>query len=153
MVWFWTKTLILYGATALLALLVCLGVSLALVRAVAGPAGDSPALGMMWVLLFAGLSSLLLPLCLGLTAQAVQDKVLSRRFNWGKGLVRFLLALPISCGTIYTWWVLLMLRDDARPLHWLAKVVLLDSVSLGLAYLALRIRKQLPETSTAAVHQ
>lgn len=151
-VFFWVKTLALYVATAVFAFLLSLVVSLCAVRAWAGPDDDSPALGMLWILLFVGVSSLLLPICLGLTAELVEDRVLACRFNWLKGLLRVLLALPIGVGPVYAWWVLLMRREDARPAHWLSKVVLLACVSAVFAYLALRIRRQLAKTLTAAGH-
>ncbi len=145
---FWVKTVALYIATATFGLLLSLVASFCIVRGFAATDDDSPALGMLWVFLFVGVSSLLLPVCLGLTAELVQDKVLACRFNRLKGLLRVLLALPIGVGPVYAWWVLLMRREDARPAHWLAKVVLLGCVSAAFAYLALRVRRQLAKPST-----
>src|SRR5216683_1030569 len=95
---FWVKTVALYIATATFGLLLSLVASFCIVRGFAATDDDSPAPGMLWVFLFVGVSSLLLPVCLGLTAELVQDKVLACRFNRLKGLLRVLLALPIGVG-------------------------------------------------------
>jgi hypothetical protein len=146
-VFFWVKTIALYVVTAISAFFLSLVVSFCAVRAWAGSDDDSPALGILWILLFVGVSGLLLPLCLGLTAEPVQGKILARRFSWLRGLLRVLLALPMGVGPVYAWWVLLMRREDARPAHWLANLVLLLCVSAVFAYLALRIRRQLTQPS------
>lgn len=146
-VFFWVKTIALYVLTAISAFFLSLVVSFCAVRAWAGSDDDSPALGILWILLFVGVSGLLLPLCLGLTAELVQGKILARRFSWLRGLLRVLLALPVGVGPVYAWWVLLMRREDARPAHWLANLVLLLCVSAVFAYLALRIRRQLTQPS------
>lgn len=140
-VFFWVKTIFLYAVAAVFAFLLSLVVSFGAVRAWAGSDDDSPVLGMLWILLFVAVSGLLLPLCLGFTAELVQGKILSRRFSWLRGLLRVLLALPVSLGTVYAWWVLLMRREDARPAHWLPSLIVLLCVSTVFAYLALRIRK------------
>jgi hypothetical protein len=105
-VFFWVKTIALYFVTAIFAFLLSLVVSFCAVRAWAGSDDDSPALGILWILLFVGVSGLLLPLCLGLTAELVQGKILARRFSWLSGLLRVL--LPMGVGPVYAWWVLLM---------------------------------------------
>lgn len=148
---FWVKTVGLYVASAISAFLISLVGSLCLIRIWNGPFRpdeDSPALGILLILLFAAFSSLLVPACLGLTAELVQDKVLARRFSWSKGLLRVLLALPMAAGPLYAWWVLGN-REDARPTHWSAKLVLLLVASAVFAYLSLRIKRQLTESPSA----
>jgi hypothetical protein len=141
-VFFWVKTVVLYIATAVFGFLLSLVASFFVVRGFAAPGDDSPALGMLWILLFVAISGLLVPVCLGFTAELVQAKVLVCRFNWGRGLLRVVLALPIGVGPVYAWWVLLMRREEVRPAHWFAKVILLSSLSAVSAFLALRIRRQ-----------
>jgi hypothetical protein len=143
-VFFWIKTAGLYIATAIFAFLISLAGSLCLVRVLNGPFRpneDSPALGILLILLFVGFSSLFVPTSLGLAAELVQDKVLARRFSWLRGLARVLFALPMSVGPAYTWWILVH-REDARPAHWLANLVLLLCVSAVFAFLSLRIKRQ-----------
>jgi hypothetical protein len=60
-VFFWVKTIALYFVTAIFAFLLSLVVSFCAVRAWAGSDDDSPALGILWILLFVGVSGLLLP--------------------------------------------------------------------------------------------
>jgi hypothetical protein len=143
---FWAKTIALYVVAAIFAFLLSLAVSFGAVRAWAGSNDDSPVLGMLWILLFVGVSGLVLPLCLGLTAELVQGKVSSRRFSWLRGLLRALLALPVSIGPVYAWWVLLMRREDARPAHWLPNLILLLCISTVFAYVALRIKREWTQT-------
>jgi hypothetical protein len=145
-VFFWVKTIAFYAVAAAFAFLLSLLISFGAVRAWVGSDDDSPALGMLWILLFVGVFGLLLPLCLGLTAELVQGKILSRRFSWLRGLLRVFLALPVSLGPVYAWWVLLMRREDARPAHWLPNLILLLCASTVFAYLALRIRRQVTQT-------
>lgn len=143
-VFFWVKTVAVYVATVIFVCLISLAVSLCLVRVWIGPFRpdeDSPALGMLLILLFVGFSSLFVPTCLGLVAELVQDRVLARRFSWLRGLLRSLLALPMAIGPVYAWRVL-ALREDARPTHSLANLVLLICVSAVFAYLSLRIKRQ-----------
>lgn len=140
---FWLKTAALYVATAVFAFLISLVGSLCLVRVLNGPFRpneDSPGLGLLLILLFVVVSSLLVPAFLGLAAELVQDKVLVRRFNWTKGLLRVLLSLPMSIGPAYAFCVLTD-REDSRPAHWLAKLMLFGCVSGAFAYLALRIKR------------
>jgi hypothetical protein len=100
------------------------------------------------MLLFVGFSSLFVPTSLGLMAEMVQDKVLARRFSWLRGVLRVVLALPMGVGPADAWWVLFH-REDARPAHWLANLVLLLCVSGVSAYLSLRIKRQLTQTPSA----
>ena len=146
-VFFWIKTIGLYIATAVFALFISLAGSLCLVRVLNGPSRpdeDSPALGILLILLFVSLSSLFVPTFLGLTAELVQGKVLARPFSWVRGLRRILLALPAGIGPAYTLWVL-MLREDARPTRWLANLVLLLAVSAVFSFLSLRIKRRLAQ--------
>ncbi len=149
-VFFWVKTVALFVATAILAFLLSLAVSLCLVRVWNGPFRpdeDSPGLGILLILLFVGISSLFVPVCLGMAAELVQDKVLARRFNWVKGVLRVLLALPMSIGPAYAFWVLIH-REDSRPAHWLVTLILLGCLSAVFTYLALRIKRQLTQSSS-----
>ena len=146
---FWVKTVGLFVATAILGFFLSFAGSLCLVRVWNGPFRpdeDSPGLGLLLIFLFVGVSSLFVPMCLGLAAEPVQDKVLVRRFNWVEGLFRVLLALPMSIGPAYGFWVLTH-REDSRPAHWLAKLILFGCVSAVFTYLALRIKRQLTQTS------
>jgi hypothetical protein len=141
-VFFWVKAVALYLVSAIFALLLSVAVSFCAVWAWAGWNGwddDSPALGIMTFLLFVGISGLILPMCLGLTAGLLQDKVLARRFSWLGGLRRALVALPIGVGPWYAFWVLLALRADARPAHWLVIMILFLCISAASAYIALAI--------------
>jgi hypothetical protein len=151
-VFFWVKTVGLYFISAIFALLVSLIISFCAVLARAGPDDDSPALGIMAIFLFVGISSLIVPLILGLIAELLEHKVLAHRFSWLRSLRRVLLALPIGGGPWYAWWVLVALREDARPPHWLANMIVLLCTSLIFGYLALRIRRQLPEHSNIVAH-
>ena len=99
-VFFWMKAVGLYFISAIFALLVSLVISFCAVRAWAGPDDDSPALGIMAILLFVGISSLIIPLLLGLIAELMEHKVLARRFSWLRSLRRVLLALPIGVGPL-----------------------------------------------------
>jgi MFS family permease len=143
-VFFWVKTIALYVVTVMVAFLLSLILSFCAVFAWAGPNDDSPAVGMLWAFLFVVASGVFLPLLLGLVAERVQSKVLARRFSWSRGLRRAFLGLPIIVGPVNAWWVLLGLREDARPAHWLIILSLLLCVSAVCAYLALRIRTQVP---------
>jgi hypothetical protein len=142
-VFFWVKTVGLYVLITVFAFFLSLVISFCAVRVSVGSDDDSPALGMLWILLFLGVFSLLLPLCLGFAAELVQSKILARQFSWFRGLLRILLAVPIGVGPVYAWWVLLMLREDARPAHWLAKLIILLGLSAVFTTLALRIRRPL----------
>jgi hypothetical protein len=152
-VFFWIKAVALYLASAIFAFLLSLAVSFCAVRVWTGPDDDSPALGIMMFLLFVGISGLLLPVCLGLTAELLQDKVLAQRFSWLKGLRRVLLALPMGVGLWYAYWVLLALRADARPTYWLVKMILLLCGAVVFGYDALRIRRQLTQGASTAGRQ
>jgi MFS family permease len=144
-VFFWVKTIALYVVTAIFAFLLSLAVSFCAVWAWAGSYDDSPALGILWILLLVVMFGLFLPLCLGLTAELLQGRNIARRFSWLRGMLRAVVALPISVGPVYAWWVLLMRREDARPSHWLVNLVLLLAVSALSAFLALRVsRPQCP---------
>ena len=141
---FWVKAVALYLVSASFALLLSLVLSFCAVWAWArwnGRDSDSPALGIMMFLLIVGISGLILPICLGLTAGLLQDKVLARRFSWLRGVRRAFLGLPIAVGPWYAYWVLLALRADARPAHWLVNMVLFLCISAASAYIALGISR------------
>jgi hypothetical protein len=151
-VFFWMKAVGLYFISAIFALLVSLVISFCAVRAWAGPDDDSPGLGMLAIFLFVVISSLIVPLFLGVIAELLEHKVLARRFSWLRSLRRVLLALPIGVGPWYALWVLVARREDARPPHWLANMIVLLCTSLIFGYLALRIRRQLPGHSNIVAH-
>ena len=138
---FWVKAVALYLVSAIFALLLSLIVAFCAVWAWAGWDDSSPALGIMMFLFFVGISGLILPVCLGLTAELLQSKVLARRFSWLRGLRRALFALPIAVGPWYAYWVLFALRADARPIQWLVNMVLFVCISTASAYIALGISR------------
>lgn len=148
----WVKAVALYLVSAAIAFLLSVVVAFCAVRLWAGPNDDSPALGIMMFILVVGIFGLFLPLFLGLSGELLEAKVLARRFNFLRCLRRVLLAFPIGAGPFYAWWVLLALRQDARPVHWLAKLVLLLFISAVFGYLALRIRRELTQPSAVVSH-
>ena len=141
---FWLATVARY----LLAVLVA--VSLALVISVLATlpfahADDDLGIGFLWILIFAAVASLCLPLCLGITAELIQRKVLARRFTWSKALLRSLMALPVAVGPLYAQLSVAFFVGNRRPTHWVEMEILLYALSAVSAYIALRIRKQPPQ--------
>ena len=73
---------------------------------------DSPALGILWSLVFCAEAGLLIPVSLAITAELIDRQVHFRRFQWSKVFFRFLLALPICVGLLYAiWWVAIYVED------------------------------------------
>ena len=99
---------------------------------------DDLGIGFLWAAIFASVTSLCLPLCLGITAELIQRKVLARRFMWSKAFLRSLMAWPIVAGPAYV----AIFVGSSRPAHWLEVEILFYSLSAALALNALRIRKQ-----------
>ena len=97
--------------------------------------------GLFSLLLFLPVGSLLVPLCLAITAELVERKVQSRAFSWPKVRPRFLVAIPMAIGPLYTALFVVMRLEDRRPPHWLETAVLLCCLSAVFAYFSLRIRK------------
>lgn len=101
---------------------------------------DDLGIGFLWILIFAATTNLCLPVCLGIAAELIQRKVLSRRFTWSNAFLRSLLALPIAVGPVYAIFVAGFV-ESRRPAHWVEKEVLAYALSAASAYIALRIRK------------
>jgi len=139
-VFFWLTTVGRYVFAALVGLITSIAISLFILRVNFGN-DDSPALGLLWVIASILSASLLIPLCLGITAEFIQRKELARRFKWSKAFLRSLLALPIMVGPLYAAWVLPHVKSN-RPTHWTEKEVLLCCVSALFAYLSLKIKKR-----------
>jgi len=138
---FWLITTARYLLAALVAILLSVALSFFSTFPWAR-AGDSPALGFLWFFLFIAEAAILVPLCLGITAELVEQKAQERRFKWSKALSRFLLALPIVVGPIYSLvWVHLWI-ESRRPAHWFWKEVFFYCLSAFFLYFALRIRRQ-----------
>ena len=97
--------------------------------------------GLFSFFLFLPVGSLLVPLCLAITAELVERKVQSRAFSWPKVRGRYLVAIPIAIGPLYTALFVVMRVEDRRPPHWLETAVLLCCLSVVFAYLSLRIRR------------
>lgn len=102
---------------------------------------DDLGIGFLWASIFAVVASLLLPLCLGITAEFIQRKLLARRFTWSKALLRSLMVLPIAVGPAYV----AVFVGSRRPAHWVEIEILFYSLSAALACIALRIQKQPPK--------
>src|SRR5215469_8523940 len=137
---FWLITISRYVLAACAAFILSLVVSILITSAVA-PQDDSPAVGLLWFMVFVAVATLLVPIGLGTTAELIQRKVLSRRFQWSNALVRSLASLPILIGPLYAVTSVLPFREDRRPAFWMEKETFLYGLSVFFAYLALRIRK------------
>ncbi len=139
-VFFWLTTVGRYVLAALAGLITSIAISLFILRINFGN-DDSPVLGLLWVIVSVLSASLLIPLCLGITAEFIQRKTLARRFKWSRAFLRSLLALPIMAGPLYAAWALPHV-ESSRPTHWIEKEVLLCCVSALFAYLSLKIKKK-----------
>lgn len=103
-------------------------------------ADETPVVGgLFWLFAFLAEVSLLVPLSLALTAELVERNVQARRFSWPKARKRFLVALPIAIGPLYTAQFVILTAENRRIAHWFQVEVLLNCVSAAFAYLALRI--------------
>ena len=131
---FWLVTLGRYLFAAFVALLLSIVISVLATLPFARP-GDDLGIIFLWAIIFAFVTSLCLPLCLGITAELIQRAVLSRRFMWSKALFRSLMALPIAVGPAYV-------AVFVRPAHWVEIEMLFYALSAASAFTALRIRKQ-----------
>jgi hypothetical protein len=96
---FWLTTIVRYLLTGSIACLLSIAISLAVVVPFARD--DSPGLGFLWFLVFIAVATLLIPLSLGVTAELIQRRVLARRFEWPKAVLRSLAALPVAVGPVY----------------------------------------------------
>ena len=127
--------------TTIAAIFVSLSVAFISVRFLIAPKDDSPALGLLWLMLAVVLAGLFVPFGLGVTGEMVERKAQRRRFRWVKALSRSLLALPIVLGPVYTaLWVTLWVESN-RQSHWVVKQTILYFLSAMFAYLALRIKR------------
>jgi hypothetical protein len=141
---FWLATVARYLLATFVALLLSIPVSILATLPFAHP-DDDLGIGFLWILIFASVASLCLPLCLGVTAELIQRKVLVRRFGWSKALLRSLIALPIAVGPVYAAVFVAPFVEGRRPTHWVEKEILFYALSAASAYVALRIRKQRPQ--------
>jgi hypothetical protein len=137
---FWLATVVRYLLAAFVALLLSMVISVLATLPFAQP-DDDLGIGFLWGSIFALVASLFLPLCLGITAELIQRRVLARRFAWSKALLRSLMALPIAVGPAYV----AVFVGSRRPTHWVEKEILFYGLSVTSAYIALRIRKQPPQ--------
>lgn len=140
---FWLATVARYLLAAFVALLLSIVISI-LATLPFARGDDDLGIGFLWILIFASIASLCLPLCLGVTAELIQRNVLARRFTWSKALLRSLMALPIAVGPAYAALSVAPFVESRRPTHWVEKEILLYALSAATAYIALRIRKQPP---------
>lgn len=146
---FWLITITRYLLVAVVACFLSLGISF-FVMGLFLSNDENPVVGGLFsFFLFLPMGSLLVPLCLAITAELVERKVQSRAFSWPKFRRRFLVAIPMTIGPLYTALFVVMLVEDRRPAHWLETTVLLCCLSAVFAYFSLRIRKPRiqPETS------
>jgi hypothetical protein len=145
-VFFWFKTVARYLIVAVAAIFLSFALSVVATLPFAG--GDSDlGIGFLWILIFAALASLLIPLCLGITAELIQRRISVRRFTWSKALLRFVLALPIAVGPIYAALSVAPFIPSRRPTHWAEKEIILYGFSAIFAFFALRIRTTLDPVS------
>ena len=138
---FWVTTIARY----LLAGFVALALSIVISFLITLPFGqaDSPkALGLLWIIVFLPVTGLLIPLCLGVSAELIERKVAVRRFEWPKALLRSLLALPIAVGPAYAFVCVFPYVESHRPTNWVGKEIFLYSLSCVFAYFALRIKRR-----------
>jgi hypothetical protein len=135
---FWISTIARYLLAALVALAMSMAVSLAAAMLLAAP-NDDLGIGFLWVSILAIVASVLLPLCLGITAELIERKVMARLFTWSRALLRSLVALPIGFGPLY-----FLVFVGNRPTHWFENQILIFGLSVVSACFALRIRRQLP---------
>jgi hypothetical protein len=138
----WLATVVRYLLAAFAALLFSLVISVLATLPFAHP-DDDLGIGFLWVLIFALVAGLSVPLCLGITAELIQRKVLARSFMWSNAFLRSAIALPIAVGPVYAVSVT-GLVEGGRPTHWVEKEILLYGLSAASAYIALRIKKQPP---------
>lgn len=116
---FWFTTVAQYLFTGLVALVLSVVISFLIILPFGG--ADSPkGLAVLGFLVFVPVTSLLVPLCLGITAELIARKVSVRRFKWSKALMRSLLALPIRRRTCVRRSMRVSLRRDLSPktLRW-----------------------------------
>lgn len=136
---FWFTTIIRYLFTVVVAF--SLSVALSLLVVVPFVRDDSIGYAFLWFMVLFAIVSFLTPLSLGITAELIQRKVLARRFEWPKALLRSLAALPAAVGPLYAVLCVFPYRENRRPTHWVEKEILLYSLSIFFAYVALRIKK------------
>jgi hypothetical protein len=138
---FWCRTILKYALVGLGAIVISFLVVLCLLVFVIAPHDDSPALGIAWFMFSVLLAALLVPLSLGFTAEIVERGVQHRPFRWLRAFVRALLAVPITFAPVYGYFQVLMLRPDARDMHWAAKLMALSGLATLFGILALRIKR------------
>jgi hypothetical protein len=139
---FWLVTTARYLLTACASLLISLVISFLIILPFARD--DSPGLGFLWFFVFVGLATLLFPLSLGATAELIERKLLSRRFEWRKAVIRSAASLPIAIGPVYAATSVIPYAENYRPTHWVVKEVFFFCLSGVFAYFALRVKKPTP---------
>jgi hypothetical protein len=144
---FWMKTLARYALAACGAFVLSAFVAFLTVLPWAGE--DSPGLGLLWEMIFCVEAVLIIPMSLALTAELVDRKVHSRRFQWKKVFIRFLLAIPMCIGPLYAFWWVSFYVENRRPTHWAFKETLFYCLSAIFVFFALRIKEPRGSTRNA----
>lgn len=139
---FWFVTIVRYLLAVLAALFSSLVISYLTIQLFLPSDENYVVGGLFWLFTFLAEGILLVPLSLAVTAEFVESRALARRFSWHKARKRFLVAIPIAIGPIYTTLFVVLRVEDRRPAHWLTIAVLLNCTSAVFAYLALRTAKQ-----------
>ena len=138
---FWFKTIICYVLATITVAFFAIVLSLITMFFFTSPGDDSPALGLLWILVLVIEASLLIPLGLSITAELLQRSVKTGTSYWKNALRRFVYALPIAAGPTYFIVCVLPFREDARPQFWISKEIVACVVTAVSAYFALRISK------------
>jgi hypothetical protein len=138
---FWLATVGRYLLATFVALLLSMVISVLATLPFAHP-DDDLGIGFLWILIFVATASLCFPLCLGITGELIQRKVLLRRFMWSKALLRSLMALPMAVGPVYAALAVAPFAEGRRPAHWVEREILAYAFSAAFGYIALRIRTQ-----------
>jgi len=144
---FWMKTLARYALAACGAFV--LSAFVAFLTVLPWASEDSPGLGLWGEMVFCVEAALIIPMSLALTAELVDRKVHSRRFQWKKVFLRFLLAMPICVGPVYAFWWVSPYVEGRRPTHWALKEMLFYCLSAVFVFFALRIKEPHGNTPTA----
>jgi hypothetical protein len=136
---FWPFTIVRYALAAIAAIVISIPLSI-LITLPFGKPGDDIGIGILSFIVFLLAASLVVPFCLGVTAEWIERKLYERRFQWQKALSRFLLGTPILAGWIYRIiWVAPIIKRT-HPVSYHLQEALWCCLSVLFSYLALRIR-------------
>ena len=136
--YFWMKVIAWYLAALILGFSLSFAVTV-LTMALLFSHDDSPALGMVFFVLCAVVSTLLVPLSLGFAGEFLQRRASARRFQWSSAFWRVLTAIPLMLAPLYSFGWVLILRADSRQKYWPETLILLCCLSGTFGYRALRI--------------